>query len=161
MVFQWSLVHAMFLEPLVNPEGWDDPTTAEDSTLAHEIVGAFRGQYAFDSRLIPQAEQAIGGLYTIRGYPESIVAGDSAIVASLEYRYHLPRAFNIEAEPRELFGQAFGLLRSTSTVNPTGIWCSRRSWTSAAPTSATASRLRTTTRWWAWGSASSSCSSGI
>jgi hemolysin activation/secretion protein len=106
-VLQGSLTHAMYLEPLVNRAGWEDPTTPEDSTLAHEVVGSIRGQYAFEKRLIPQAEQVVGGLYTVRGYPESIVAGDSIVIGTLEYRYHLPRAFGIEPEPRRLFGQPF------------------------------------------------------
>jgi len=68
---------------------------------------SLRGQCAFGNRLIPQAEEVAGGLYTVRGYPESIVAGDSVIIGSAEYRYHIPRAFGIESEPRQLFGQPF------------------------------------------------------
>ena len=106
-IFQGAITHAVYLEPLLNREAWEDPSNPADSTLAHEVAMSLRGQYAFGNRLIPQAEQVVGGLYTVRGYPESIVAGDDVIIGSLEYRYHLPRAFKIEPEPRELFGQPF------------------------------------------------------
>lgn len=106
-VLRWNVQHSFFLEPLFDYEAWSDPSTPESSTLVHEVAASFRGQYAFGNRLIPQQEQVIGGLYTVRGYPESVVAGDTAMIGSLEYRYHLPRAFGIEPEPRELLGQAF------------------------------------------------------
>jgi hemolysin activation/secretion protein len=97
----------VFLELLLNREAWEDPSTPESSTLAHEVALSFRGQYAFDKRLIPQVEQVLGGLYTVRGYPESVIAGDTALIGSVEYRYHVPRALEIEPEPRELFGETF------------------------------------------------------
>jgi hemolysin activation/secretion protein len=107
VVMKWSFGHSVFLEPLLNREAWEDPSTPESSTLAHELNLSFRGQYAFDQRLIPQSEHVVGGLYSVRGYPESVVAGDSAIVASVEYRYHVPRGFAVQPEPRQMFGQAF------------------------------------------------------
>lgn len=106
-VLRWGLTHSFYLEPLLDRKAWQDPTTPESSTLAHEIAMSIKGQYAFDKRLIPNLEQPVGGLYTVRGYPESIVAADTAIIGSLEYRYHVPRAFEIESEPRQLFGKAF------------------------------------------------------
>jgi hemolysin activation/secretion protein len=56
----------------------------------HEIELSTEGQYAFDQRLIPQEQGVIGGLYTVRGYPQSLVAGDSIAIARAEYRYHIP-----------------------------------------------------------------------
>lgn len=106
-VLRWDGTHSFYLEPVIDRVAWEDPTTPESSTLAHEVLLAFRGQYAFDNRLIPQAERVVGGLYTVRGYPESAVAGDSVVIASAEYRYHLPRAMKIQPEPRELFGEPF------------------------------------------------------
>jgi hemolysin activation/secretion protein len=67
----------------------------------------FRGQYAFDNRLIPQTEQVIGGLYTVRGYDESIVAGDSVYIATAEYRLHLAKAFPYDANPGQFLGRKF------------------------------------------------------
>lgn len=107
LIFQWGISQAIYLEPVFDREAWEDPTTAEDSTLAHEVLASLRGQFAFGDRVIPQAEQTVGGLYTVRGYPESVVAGDDVVIGSVEYRYHLPRALKIEPEPRELFGEPF------------------------------------------------------
>lgn len=90
VVLRWDATHSFFVEPVLDPR-WDDPD-APGSKLAHEILGTFKGQYAFDNRLIPQAEQVVGGMYTVRGYPESLVAGDTVVIGSLEYRFHLPRA---------------------------------------------------------------------
>jgi hemolysin activation/secretion protein len=91
VVFQGNLTHAFFLEPLLDPSKFE----AAKSTLAHEIVLSVRGQYAFSNRLIPEAEEVAGGLYSVRGYPESVVSGDSAIIASAEYRFHIPRSLPV------------------------------------------------------------------
>lgn len=106
-VLKWKAEHSFFLEPILNREGWEDISTRETSTLAHEIALTFRGQYAFDNRLIPQAEQVVGGLYSVRGYPESGVAGDTVFMGSLEYRFHFPRSLPYETEPSTLFNQPF------------------------------------------------------
>ncbi|MEM7227397.1 MAG: ShlB/FhaC/HecB family hemolysin secretion/activation protein [Planctomycetota bacterium] len=106
-VMRWNASHSVYLEPLLNRANWEDPSTPESSTLAHEIRASFRGQYAFDNRLIPQEEAVAGGLYSVRGYPQSVVAGDTALIGSLEYRYHVPRGFGIEPEPTQFFGQPF------------------------------------------------------
>ena len=103
----WSAVQYFFLEPLLNPAGFADPNTPETSTLAHEVMLYFGGQYSFGSRLLPQFQQVIGGMYSVRGYPQSVAAGDSSIVAKAEYRYHIPRAFAVNPEPIELFGGQF------------------------------------------------------
>ncbi len=104
---RWDLNHAFFLEPLFNPDALDRPDPEQNPTLAHELTLGARGQYSFDRRLIPQSQQVVGGFHTVRGYPESIVAGDDVIIGNVEYRFHVPRAFGVEAEPRELFGQPF------------------------------------------------------
>jgi hemolysin activation/secretion protein len=61
-----------------------------------------RGQYAFDYRLVPQASLTIGGLYSVRGYDQSVAVGDSVIIGSLEYRFHVPRAFPVAREPLQI-----------------------------------------------------------
>ncbi|MCA9296698.1 MAG: ShlB/FhaC/HecB family hemolysin secretion/activation protein, partial [Phycisphaerales bacterium] len=119
-VMRWNAFHSFYLEPVLDREAWEDPFTPASSTLAHEIRATFRGQYAFGNRLIPQEEGVLGGLYSVRGYPQSVVAGDSTLVGSLEYRYHVPRAFGIESEPLELFGQPFR--RSPQFVYGTPDW---------------------------------------
>ena len=49
----------------------------------------------------------MGGLYSVRGHPQSIIAGDTAVIGTAEYRYHLPKALPLEPEPRRLFGEDF------------------------------------------------------
>ncbi len=107
VILRYDVSHSVFLEPVLNRAAWEDPSTPESSTLAHEMRFGLKGQYAFDNRLIPQNQYVVGGLYTVRGYPESVIAGDSSIVASVEYRYHVPRAFKIQPQPREIFGEPF------------------------------------------------------
>jgi len=107
VVARWDLNHAFYLEPLLDPAGWSDPSTPESSFLAHEIALSFSGQHSFGDRLIPQAQDVVGGLYSVRGYPESVVAGDTTFIASAEYRFHVPRSLGIEPDPEELFGEPF------------------------------------------------------
>jgi hypothetical protein len=94
----WHIGVSHYLEPLLNREAWADPSTAESSTLAHEISLSFRGQYS-DDRLIPQLSQVIGGLYSVRGFEQGASVGDSVYIGSAEYRFHVPRALAIRREP--------------------------------------------------------------
>jgi hemolysin activation/secretion protein len=96
-----------FLEPLLNPVGWADPETPGTSTLAHELSLRFSGQQSFGSRLVPQFQSILGGLYSVRGYQQSVVAGDNSLFGSVEYRFHLPRTFAVEPEPIEFLGSPF------------------------------------------------------
>jgi len=105
-IFRFDASHSFYLEPVLNPEAWSDPTTP-GSTLAHEIYASVRGQYAFDTRLIPQMQQVLGGLYTIRGYDESVVVGDTAVMATVEYRFHVPQAMGIQMDPGTFMGRPF------------------------------------------------------
>ncbi|MEM7754215.1 MAG: hypothetical protein AAF297_01110 [Planctomycetota bacterium] len=107
VVFNAGVSASVFLEPLLSYDAWADPSTPGSSTLAHEVFFRLSGQYAFNSRLIPNAEGVIGGLFTVRGYPESLAAGDSTYSGSVEYRFHLPRTFAIDPEPSSLFGRPF------------------------------------------------------
>ncbi|MCP4036291.1 MAG: hypothetical protein GY733_05085 [bacterium] len=99
VALHWNIGVSHYLEPLFNRKAWEDPTTAESSTLAHEVALSFRGQYAFDYRLIPQVSQVIGGLYSVRGFEQGTSVGDSVYMGSVEYRFHLPRALSIRREP--------------------------------------------------------------
>ena len=92
-ILKFDLQQSVYLEPLLNPAAWEDPSTPQSSTLAHELFFAVRGQRDLGSRSIPQHQHTLGGLYTVRGYPESILAGDSCTVATFEYRFHVPRLF--------------------------------------------------------------------
>jgi len=109
-VLRASISHSFYLEPLIQGAAWSDPASSDrQTTLAHEIAVSLRGQYSFGNRLIPQAEEVVGGLYSVRGYPESLIAGDDSIIASAEYRFHLPRALAIQPDPSKtpLFGKPF------------------------------------------------------
>lgn len=103
---------SFFLEPLLEREKFKAAT----STLAHELFLSVRAQYAFDYRLIPAGEEVAGGLYSVRGYPESVSAGDTVVVGTAEYRFHLPRALapsstlsksGEQVPPPDLFGNPF------------------------------------------------------
>jgi hypothetical protein len=99
MVVNFNTGISQFLEPLLNRRGWENPSTTWSSTLAHEIFFAVRGQYAFNYRLIPQAEQVLGGLYSVRGYEQSTAVGDNVVLGTVEYRFHLPRSLPVRREP--------------------------------------------------------------
>lgn len=105
--FRWDTGASFYIEPLLWRDAWADTSTPGSSTLGHELVLGFRGQTAFDSRLIPQEQGVIGGLYTVRGYPESAAAGDSSLIASAEYRAHVPALLGISQNPGSLFGEPF------------------------------------------------------
>ncbi|HYE63428.1 MAG TPA: ShlB/FhaC/HecB family hemolysin secretion/activation protein [Phycisphaerales bacterium] len=94
-MLKWSLEHSFYLEPLLNPSGYAGTSDSGPLTLAHEISASVRGQYAFGQRVIANEEEVAGGFYSVRGYPESAVAGDSAVIGTLEYRFHLPRILPI------------------------------------------------------------------
>ncbi len=107
LVANFDMSASVYLEPILFGRGWYDPSTPRTSTLAHELAFRFSGQHGFNQRLIPNAEGVIGGLFTVRGYPESRVAGDTVFNGSIEYRFHLPRALEIDAEPPTVFGRPF------------------------------------------------------
>lgn len=106
---KWNVNQAFYLEPLLDHAAWADASTPDTSTLAHEFVISFKGQHAFGTRLIPQMQQVAGGLYSVRGYEESVVAGDTVFIGSLEYRFHIPRVFKIQPNPSttRLFNKPF------------------------------------------------------
>jgi hemolysin activation/secretion protein len=107
--FKYDLEHSFYLEPLLNPRGFRGETPTGVQALANEIAISIRGQYAFDNRLIPNEEEVAGGMFSVRGYPESIVAGDNAVIASLEYRFHVPRTFTV-SEPGHIGDRELGML---------------------------------------------------
>jgi hemolysin activation/secretion protein len=75
-LLKWNGAFSFYLEPIVYARrGWGDPGSPSHSTLAHEVVIATRGQWAYDDdRLVPQFHQVAGGQFTVRGYDQSIVA---------------------------------------------------------------------------------------
>ena len=101
-IMRWETLVSFYLEPLINRAAYDDPSTPRSSTLAHEIVLSSRGQYSFDTRLVPQLQSVAGGLSSVRGYDQSVVAGDTVILGRAEYRLHIPRLLPIRPIPMRL-----------------------------------------------------------
>lgn len=106
-ILNWDLSHSFYLDKVLFGDSWYDTGPEGNATLAHELALSFRGQYAFNNRLIPNYEQTLGGLYTVRGYAESVAAGDTVIVGSVEYRFHVPQALGVDPNPGSLFGKPF------------------------------------------------------
>ena len=109
LILSWQASQSFYLEPLLWPTAWADPTTPNSSTLAHEMYFSFRGQHTFDTRVVPQMQGVAGGFYTVRGYDESATAGDTTLIFTAEYRFHLPRIFGIDQDPYDtpVFGKPF------------------------------------------------------
>jgi len=85
-VLRFDASHSFFIEPI-----FDSNFGAEGSTLAHELYVSVRAQTSFSSRLPPNFVSTAGGFFSVRGYPEAFVIGDHGYVATVEYRYHIPR----------------------------------------------------------------------
>ena len=98
----WNAIFSQYLEPLLYRQAWLNPETPSTSTLAQELALGLRGQYSFGNRLIPQVTQVIGGLYSVRGYPQSTAVGDDVYIGSAEYRLHIPRLFPVRQQPAEI-----------------------------------------------------------
>ncbi len=119
VVLKMDAEHSMYLEPLLLPTAFEDKdsSTLRGTTLAHEVVLALRGQAAFGSRLTPTFQGIAGGFYSVRGYPESVAAGDTTVVGTAEYRFHLPRTLlttdkdgnlaYMDPNQNQFFGQPF------------------------------------------------------
>ena len=87
-----SVYGSIYLDPLFD-SSWKTSKSVY-KPLVHELFGSLRGQYAFDYRLTPLSQYTMGGLYTVRGFAQSITAGDNALVGTVEYRMHIPRMFS-------------------------------------------------------------------
>ncbi len=111
-ILRGQLTHSFYLEPIFNPAGFRGDKGPDEMTLAHEVAINLRGQYSFESRLVPNYEFVAGGFYTVRGYPESAAVGDDALLASVEYRFHLGRSMPVSSETMTVFGQSFRTART-------------------------------------------------
>ncbi|MEE8314416.1 MAG: ShlB/FhaC/HecB family hemolysin secretion/activation protein [Myxococcota bacterium] len=87
-ILRWDAALSFFVEPVLARAL---PGKIDAQGRIHEIRLSSRGQEAFDNRLIPQHEMVVGGLYTVRGYPQAELAGDSVTAGTVEYRLHLTR----------------------------------------------------------------------
>jgi hemolysin activation/secretion protein len=144
--------HSVYLEPLLNDLGWfNGPDGKGLTSLAHELSLSGRGQFSFDNRLIPTEEEVAGGLFSVRGYPESLAAGDNVFIGSLEYRFHLPNALSPGGRHHGRFDDALvgrprlRLDAGASSGEPTGTSSSRASSTSPASIGRRNSRAKSPT----------------
>ncbi len=105
-LLSWQSYNSFYVEPLLNR--WFGKKKGSPTTYIHEAILNFCGQYAFDYRLFPQIQSVVGGLYTVRGYPQDYTAGDSTFYATAEYACHFPRALAPVGAPKHrLFGKPF------------------------------------------------------
>ena len=111
-ILRGQLTHSFYLEPIFNPDGFRGDKGPDEMTLAHELAINLRGQYSFESRLVPNYEFVAGGFYTVRGYPESAAVGDDAILGSVEYRFHLGRSMPASSDTMTVFGKPFRTART-------------------------------------------------
>ncbi|MBL8759076.1 MAG: ShlB/FhaC/HecB family hemolysin secretion/activation protein [Phycisphaerae bacterium] len=102
VLFQFSAEQTLYLEPIFDSGNY----AAGKSTLAHEVAFMLRGQ-ATSERVSPTFQQVAGGLYSVRGYDESVAAGDSVVIATIEYRLHIPRLLDTREPGIGLFGEEF------------------------------------------------------
>lgn len=85
-VLKWDAIYAFYLDPYLS-------CCKEVCGMCHNLEFAFRGQTSFGTRLPAQFQYTIGGMYSVRGYEQSVAAGDSSLLFSAEYRLHLPCFF--------------------------------------------------------------------
>jgi len=90
-LLDWQGELSFFPAPLLRRFSWHDSSDLGAYDFAHELAFVTMGQTAFDDRLVPQLQQVAGGLYTVRGYDQSVTAGDTVLIGRAEYRVHLPR----------------------------------------------------------------------
>ena len=70
-------------------------TEGTASASTHEASLALHGQYiASPERVTPQFQGVAGGVNPVRGYPESLSAGDTVSLASMQYRVRLNSLFH-------------------------------------------------------------------
>jgi hypothetical protein len=98
-VLRWDFDFSFFVVPALSPRSWRDPAVLRTKSLAHELKLSFGGQNGLGSRLIPQQEFVVGGLNTVRGYPEAAAVGDDVERYGFEYQLHVPRLFAPGGEP--------------------------------------------------------------
>ncbi len=90
-ILSWRGEAALYPSPLLRRMTWRSESELGAYDFAHELAIMTLGQTSFGDRLVPQLQQIAGGLYTVRGYEQSVAAGDSVAIVSAEYRLHLPR----------------------------------------------------------------------
>lgn len=93
---RWNFNGSIYLEPLFQG--------AEAARhLANEVSFRVRGRSLLrGTRLIPHEQEPVGGAFSVRGYPESVLSADEFISGTIEYALHFPRLLKPGAEGRLL-----------------------------------------------------------
>ncbi|MFO0830589.1 MAG: hypothetical protein U0637_01975 [Phycisphaerales bacterium] len=102
-ILRFNFEQSHYVEPIVSDLYWGRGSGGPTS-LAHEVALSLRGQYVFNGRLIPNEQDVAGGFFSVRGYPESVAAGDTTVVGSMEYRFHYPHWLGV-SKPGEWEGK--------------------------------------------------------
>jgi hemolysin activation/secretion protein len=98
---RWNVSGSIYLEPLF--AGGD----LEARHLAHEVSFRSRGRVLMTGeRLIPHEQEPVGGAFSVRGYPESVLSADEFYSGSVEYALHFPRLL-APGEPGKLWRWPF------------------------------------------------------
>ena len=88
----WNAETAFYPLTLLRRASWREEAELGAYDFVQELAFQTFGQVTFDDkRLVPQLQQVAGGLYTVRGYEQSVTAGDTVAIVRAEYRLHLPR----------------------------------------------------------------------
>ena len=112
-----------YLEPLLFANSWKDRSTWYTSTLAHEVALRVQGQHTFnDNRIISQENLILGGANSVRGYPESVAAGDNGFLVSGQYRFHLPRALKPASEIKNYSEEGRPTWRKGKALRPANVY---------------------------------------
>jgi hemolysin activation/secretion protein len=118
-VLRWNINGSLWLDPIFYGKEWEEAKVWWKATRSHEIAATFRGQSAVDgARLVPQMEAVVGGFDTVRGYPESYTAADTAVISSFEYRFHVARQC-IEPESERAHKTKNTQQRNSESESPT------------------------------------------
>ncbi|MFI5316732.1 MAG: ShlB/FhaC/HecB family hemolysin secretion/activation protein [Myxococcota bacterium] len=91
-ILSLDLGGSVYLQPWFHGTRFYDVRALRPREMTQELAWRFSGQSSLGTRVIPQVEGVLGGAATVRGYPQSVVSGDSFVNSSLEYRYHIPLA---------------------------------------------------------------------
>lgn len=101
--------YSKFLDPIFKgKEDWRNPETPNSSTFAHELRLQGEMQHALGHRLFSQEKYTVGGMNTVRGYPQSAASGDTGGRLRLEYLYHISRDLPVVEESLRGQGRLFG-----------------------------------------------------
>jgi hypothetical protein len=97
---RWAVQARAYVEPWLRGRETSGP-------LAHEVALRLRGRVLpGGARLVPQEQDLLGGAFSVRGYPESVVSADETVLASLEYAFHIPRVLR-PGRPGRILGRSF------------------------------------------------------